>query len=135
MREFRRLLIGLSTAVWWPAYLGLVAYAARQAPWPRPLALLSAWVLVGLSLVGLAANLAPWFFRPGGWAEEVWQVPENVARQLLRAVTVLLVAAVLFLIPNDLLNRGMLAPDGRPISAPAVCRGLCLGFEVTVWGI
>ena len=46
----------------------------------------------------------------------------------------LLIPGVLLLWPEWLFSHGLIAPGGRPVSASALCRFLCLGFELTAWG-
>ena len=86
MRAFRSLLIGIGSSALWPVYLGLLAYTARQAPWPRSLAVPAATTLAILALAVLVMGLARWMLRPEGWAEATLQVPAAVTRQLRRAV-------------------------------------------------
>ena len=135
LRTLRGLSIGILAAALWPAYLGLVAYAARQAPWPRNVSVLSASVLAVAALAAFLVNLSRWVFRPGGWAETSLNTPPAVARQLYGAVWVLAAVVVLFLMPQWLLSRGVIAPGGRAVSASALCRLLILGFELTTWAI
>jgi potassium efflux system protein len=135
MRAFRTLLLGLGSTAIWPAYLLLAAYAARQAPWPRSSALASASILASLALASFVVNLAGWLLRPGGWAETAWQIPSSVAHQLQAAVLALVAAGVALLVPALLLSAGLIAPAGRPVSAPASCQILILAFEITVWAV
>ena len=81
MRAFRSLLIGIGSSALWPVYLGLLAYTARQAPWPRSLAVPAATTLAILALAVLVMGLARWMLRPEGWAEATLQVPAAVTRQ------------------------------------------------------
>ena len=135
LKTLRTLSIGIVSAAVWPAYIGLVAYAARQAPWPRYVSILSASVLTFAALAGFTIRLTRWAFRPGGWAEKSLGTPPAVARQMSRTIAVTTAAIVLFLVPQWLLSRGLIAPGGRAISASALCRLLILGFELTAWGI
>ncbi len=135
MRELKNLLISTLLAALWPSYLVLLAYTARQAPWPRNLGLVTSSTL---AVVGLAAFLINFFRRmlqPGGWVETVLRVPPNAARQLSRAAFSVIAAGVLLLWPEWLLLEGMILHAGRPISAPGLCRFLELGFGVMVWGV
>src|SRR4051812_16149666 len=134
MRSIKTFLLGLASAAIWPTYLGLFAYAARQAPWPRSFAIAGASVLLCLALAAFVAGLARGLLRAGGWAETILLVPATVTRQLRVALLVLVASGVLFLVPTMLLGFGLIAPAGRPVSAPALCQFLVLGFEVTVWG-
>jgi small-conductance mechanosensitive channel len=133
MRAFRSLVIGITSSAVWPGYLALAAYTARQAPWPRSGARGSAAVLASLAAAAFVVNLASWLFRPGGWAETVLRFPPAVTRQLDHAVRVLVAAAVLFLLPQGLLDNGLIAPAGRAIVAPALVQILGLGFLLTAW--
>jgi potassium efflux system protein len=135
MRALRTLLLGLGSTAIWPAYLLLMAYAARQAPWSRNYAIAGASVLACLALAALLANGSRRLLRPGGWAETHLGVPPLVTRQLNAALLVLVLAGVLLLIPAMLLSEGLIAPGGRPVSAPVSCRFLILGFEIVVWGV
>ena len=135
MRALRTLLLGLGAAAIWPTYLTLLAYAARQGPWPRSFAIASASVLASLALAAFVASLARVLLRPGGWAESTLLVPPPVARQFRVAMRALVLAGVLFLVPDMLLSQGLIAHGGRPVSAPASCRFLVLGFEITVCGV
>ena len=135
MRAIRSLLIVVGSSAPWPAYLGLLAYAARQGPWPRSIAVPASVTLLILALVVLVASLARWMLRRDGWAEATLQVPAEVTRQLRRAVLALAIPGMLLLWPESLLSWGLIAPGGRPVSASALCRLLCLGFELTAWGV
>ena len=84
MRALRTLLKGVASAMVWPAYLGLLAYAARVGPWPRAAGRPSAFVLLALALAAFLAGLNRFLFRPGGWAEDALRVPADVARQFRR---------------------------------------------------
>jgi small-conductance mechanosensitive channel len=133
LRELKRLLIGLASAATWPAYLLLVAFAAKVAPWPRDLAWPSCAVLLGLAGGLFVANAGRMAFRKRGWSEEVLRTPVEVNRQLRRVVLTLAIAGLVLLMPEVLLGRGLIAPGGRPISASALGRLLFLGFELTCW--
>jgi potassium efflux system protein len=132
MRTIRRLLCGLFCAAIWPGYLLLAAYAARQAPWPRSTAVALEMILAFLALSAFVINLVRWVCKPEGWAEAALGVPPGVTRQVRRASLALVAAFLTFLLPSWLLARGLIAPGGRPISAPGLVRVLVLGFEVLV---
>jgi small-conductance mechanosensitive channel len=131
----RAVLIGVGCSAIAPAYLGLVAYLARQGPWPRGLGLLSATALAVLSATGVATNLSRWPFRTSGWAEAVLGMPADVSRQVRRSILVVAAAGVLLLLPEWLLDCGLIAPGGRPVSAASLGRLLILGFELAVWAV
>lgn len=129
-RAIRSLLLGLTWAAIWPAYLVLVAQAARVAPWPRNLCILSSTVLHALALGLLVPGVLAWMTRRDGWTERFLGIPEPVGRQLCRTGRFLAAAAVVFLVPAYLLSSGEFAPGGRPIKAAAFCRLSILGFEL-----
>jgi potassium efflux system protein len=123
----------LAKAIIWPAYLFLLAYTARVAPWPRGVGILASAGCSVLAIAILAFDLVRWMARPSGWAERCFGVPRQVGRQFARAGNFLVVAALAFLFPAYLLNHNLIAPEGRPITAPAVGRILILGFELAAW--
>jgi potassium efflux system protein len=129
------LVLGLAWASVWPAYLVLVAQAARLAPWPRNLALLASTVLHGLAIGAFLPAVLSWLTHRDGWAERFLGIPAPVGRQICRAGRLLAAAAVICLVPAYLLSSGEFAPEGRPITAPVLCRFLILGLEVAVWAI
>ena len=133
MRSVKTLLLGLGAAIAWPAYLILLAYAARVGPWPRTAGRPAAFVLASLAAAGWAAGVSRFLFRPGGWAEEVLRIPAAAARQLRLGMRVLLGAAVVLLIPRALLDQGLIAPAENPVQAPEVCRLLEMAFGVVAW--
>ena len=132
MRTLRNLMIGVARSAVWPAYVALAAYAVRQAPLPKTLAQPAAVMLAAVALATLAANLVSRIFGPGGWAEVGLDMPPEVSRMARRALVALVAAQVIFLLPVWLLTQGLIAPGGRPVSAPTVVRGLILGFEAVV---
>ena len=132
-RAFRSLLLGLAWASIWPAYLVLLAQAVRLGPWPRNLGLLSSTLLYGLALAAFIPGVLAWMTRREGWTERFLGVPTPVGRQICRAGRFLAAAAVIFLVPVYLFSSGEFAPDGRPITAAAICRFLIQGFELSVW--
>jgi potassium efflux system protein len=135
MRGLRSLGIGLTAAAVWPSYLLLLAYLARQAPWPRTVGIPTSAALSGVAVAVLLHDLLRWLARPAGWVERYLEVPAAVARQLGRAGRFGVVAAVAFLLPVYLLEDGLIAWEGRPLTAPALSRLLILGFELAVWGM
>jgi potassium efflux system protein len=132
MRTLKVLATGVCGAAVWPGYLVLAAYAARQASWPRSVALPVSSLLAALALAVFAMGLIRWLLGPGGWATAGLAMPPEVARQLRAATGVLAVASVVLLWPCWVLTRGLLAPDGRPASAPDIVRVLVLGYEAVV---
>ena len=133
-RAFRSLFLGLAWASIWPAYLVLLAQAARLGPWPRNLGILASTALHGLAL-GVVHSRGP------GLADAARRLGRAVpgrprgrsAAQLCRAGRFLAAAAVVCLVPAYLLTHGEIAPDGRPITAAAISRFFILGFEICVW--
>ncbi len=55
-------------------------------------------------------------------------------RQVGRAGRFIVVAATIFLLPVYVFDHGLIAPEGRPVTAPSLSRLLILGFELVVWG-
>jgi small-conductance mechanosensitive channel len=135
MRTIRTLLIGVGGSAVWPAYLGLAAYAARQAPWSREVAFPASSALAIIAAAALAANLVRWLLGQGGWAETVLQTPPEVTRQVRRAALALVVVHAVFLVPYVLIARGLIVLSGRPVSAPSILRGLVLLYELCVLAV
>ncbi|MGO9466491.1 MAG: mechanosensitive ion channel domain-containing protein [Isosphaeraceae bacterium] len=133
MQALRSLALELLRAVIWPSYLLLAAYTARVAPWPRSLGTVVSACLSVLAIATLVSELLGWLAQPSGWAEHYLDVPRPVARQVGRASRFLIIAAVSLLFPVFLLTHGLIAPEGRPIAAPALGRILVLAFELVVW--
>jgi small-conductance mechanosensitive channel len=133
-RGFKRLIFGISGAALWPMYLGVAAYAARQAPWPRSVAFPASMLLAMIALAALVVNASYWFFGSSGPAKTVFDLPADVGRQARRTTSVLIVGAMICLLPAWLIARGLIAPDGRPIAAPALCRIAILTYELVVLG-
>lgn len=132
---FRGIVAGVGTAAVWPGYLGLLAYTARQAPWPRSVALPVSTTLSLLVPALLAGGLSRWLLRPGGWAEAVLKVSTAAACQVRRALVVLLVGGTPLLVLQWLLAEGLIAPGGRPVAASTFGRSLGLGFKLILWGV
>jgi potassium efflux system protein len=135
MRTLRTLLIGIGGAAIWPAYIGLAAYAARQAPWPRSLAVPIESALALLAVAALVANLVHWVLGASRWAEDIFGTTTEVNRQIRRAALALIAAHLVILLPAWLIARGLVTTGGRPVSAPTVVRGLTLAFELAVLAI
>ena len=133
MKELRRVLIGVASAMTWPIYILLLSYAAWAAPWPRDLAWPACMVLLSLSGSLLVANAGRMACRRDGWAEEVLLAPKAVTRQLRRVAVTIGVAGFVLLMPVFLVSEGLIAPGGRPIVASALGRMLVLGFELVCW--
>ncbi len=127
-------MLGILSSAIWPAYLLLLAYLARPAPWSRSMSILGCATLVGLSLALFLHDSIRWLARPSGWAERYAGIPGPVARQLGRAGRFLVAAAAVLLLPAYLIDHGLIAPDGRLLKAPELRRFLILGFELAVWG-
>jgi potassium efflux system protein len=134
MRGLRSLALGTAAAAIWPSYLLLLAYLARQAPWPRNLGILASATLVGLAMAELLRGFLKWLARPSGWAEHYLGMPAPVARQLGRAGRFAVAAAAGLLLPVYVLDQGLIAPEGRPLNGPVFSRFLILAFELALWG-
>jgi potassium-dependent mechanosensitive channel len=134
MRALRSFGLKLARAVLWPIYLMLLAYAARVAPWPRSLGILVSAILTAVAMALLAHDLLRWSVWPPAWADRGLDLPRPVARQLDRAGRFLVITALIFLLPVYLFDHELIAPAGRPVTAPALGRLLVIGFELLVWG-
>jgi potassium efflux system protein len=99
------------------------------------MSVLACAALVGVSLALFLHDFLKWLSRPSGWAECHLGIPRPLARQIGRAGRLLTVAAGLLLLPAFLIDRGLVAPDGRPLTAPSFSRLLILAFELAVWGV
>lgn len=131
----RVLLVGVSYSAVWPSYVGLLAYAVRQGPWPRSVALpIAAGFAIVVPLLFLA-GLLRWMLRPGGWAEVALSAPQDVPAQLRKSVPIVAALLVPLFVPRWLLDQGLIAPSGRPISASSLSRLLGLGIEVVLLGV
>ena len=135
MRTLKRIVIAIGLSSLWPAYFGLGAYAARQAPWPRSVAFPVSMALLMLTLATLAGSLVRRVFGPRGPAEEILGMPKEVTRQARRAGIALIVAQFVLLMPGWMIHQGFIAPEGRPIAAPTIFRILTLLFELTVLAV
>jgi potassium efflux system protein len=135
MRALRSLALGLARAAIWPLYLVLLAYAARLAPWPRSPGILVSALATGVAIAIAAHELLRWLTWPSGWPERYLGVPQAVARQLGLPARFLVVAGVALLTPVYLFDHGLIAPEGKPVTAPALGRLLVLGFELVSWGV
>ena len=59
---------------------------------------------------------------PREWPTHGLGLPASVARQLDRAGRFLVIVAMVFLLPVYLFDHELIAPEGRPITAPALGR-------------
>ncbi len=135
MRVIKVILLGVLEALIWPLYLVLAAYTARVGPWPRGLGALASAMLSTLALGVLVFELIRLATRPEGWLAKDLDLPVPVARQLGRVGRFTVAAAVLLLAPVYLIDHGLIAPEGRAVSAPTLARVLVIGFELAVWFI
>jgi len=135
MRTLKRILIGVALSSLWPLYFGLAAYAARQAPWPRSVALPVSTLLVMLALATLSGSLVRRIFGAHGPAEEIFGMPPDVTRQIRRALVTLIVASITMLLPGWMIHHGYIVPEGRPIAAPTLFRLSILFFELTALAV
>jgi small-conductance mechanosensitive channel len=81
----------------------------------------------------LISSLLRTLFRKDGWLQGAFELPLDVVRQLRRGKLALLISAYAFLIPEELLTRGLITPAGRTLTVPTICHLLIIGFEITVW--
>jgi potassium efflux system protein len=133
MQILRRLTITLARAAIWPAYLLLLAYAARVAPWPRSLGILVSAVLTATAIATLIDDLLRWLVSPPAGVERSFDLPRPVARQLDRVGRFLVLGALALMLPVYLFRHELIAPEGRPVTAPALGRLLFFAYELLVW--
>jgi potassium-dependent mechanosensitive channel len=133
MRALRSGALKLARAAIWPLYLVLLAYAARVGPWPRSLGILVSAALTAAAMAILVDDLLRWLVWSSAWSERRLHLPQAAARQLDHAGRFLVVAAVVFLLPVYLFDHELIAPEGRPVTAPAFGRLLLIGYELLVW--
>jgi potassium-dependent mechanosensitive channel len=133
MRALRSGALKLARAAIWPLYLVLLAYAARVGPWPRSLGILVSAAVTAAAMAILVDDLLRWLVWSSAWSERRLHLPQAAARQLDHAGRFLVVAAVVFLLPVYLFDHELIAPEGRPVTAPAFGRLLLIGYEVLVW--
>jgi small-conductance mechanosensitive channel len=129
----RSILLHVGVSSLWPLYVFLWAYAARMAPWPRSTARPVAFadgVLAGALFIAALARFA---FGPGGFAEGLLRIPTPCARQIRIAIWTLTGAALVFLLPDWLLQRGLIIFDARPVSSPVLGRMFLLTYEIVAW--
>ena len=134
-RSLRILIWGLVSSAFWPSYGLLLAHAAHMGPWPRSLGRPLWFAIAALSIAAFAKSLARFAFRPGGWFETFLDAPEGVGKQARRLSYSLIIAGLVLLLPKVMLERGLLSPAERSVSAPAICRVLGLTFEIVAWGV
>ena len=133
MRSLKSLLALVAASALWPGYLCLAAFASRLGPWPRGPATFASAALQGCAAASFLMSIAMRLLAEEGWAERVLGMPRSVSKQL-RALTGLIgCAAILFLIPNDLLARGTLIWRERPVPALEIRRLLVMMFEVAAF--
>lgn len=131
----RGVLVSIAYSAILPSFIGLIAYTARQAPWPRTVAVPVSHGLAMLAPPAFIAGLVRWMLRPRGWAEGTLKVPADVTAQFRQTVIALVGAGIPLLLPSWLLSQGLLTPDGKSVSSGALGRLLGLGFHVIVLGV
>lgn len=132
MRNLKEFVLEIARASLWPTYVVVLGYAARVGPWPRSLAQPASFVLTAFAITFWVARLARVLLRPAGWVEEFTRLPADVTRQIRRAATALMIAAAVCLIPQQLLVRGLISGDARPLLTPLSARLLAIGFEASI---
>ncbi|HEV3122207.1 MAG TPA: small-conductance mechanosensitive channel, partial [Isosphaeraceae bacterium] len=133
MKALRTLLFGIGYSAIWPLYLVMLASATRAGPWPGSVSRPLRFVLMAAAGALFAGSLARLVFRKGGWAETALRMPREVARHLGRSIIALIIAALVLLVPEALLELGLVAPAGRPITVIELGRLMHLAFEVVIW--
>jgi potassium efflux system protein len=132
MRALRALTQCVVIAAIWPLYLVLLAYVARVGPWPKSPGILASAILSGVAIALFVHDAIRWLTMPAGVIVQILGVPENVSREIGRCGRFLAISAAALLLPAYLFDHGLIAPEGRPLSAPAIVRLLAVGFELCV---
>ena len=133
MQPLQSMALGLFRAATWPLYLILLAYTSRVGPWPRSLGILVSAVLTGWAIAIFVHDVLRWLTGPSGWPDRNLGVPRAVMRQLGSTGRFVVAIAVALLLPVYLFDHELIAPEGKPITAPALSRLLVLAFELLVW--
>ena len=118
MNVLQSLTLKLIRASLWPLYFLLLAYAARLAPWPRSLGILVSALLTAAAIGLFVHDMLRWLVWPSADLERLLNIPQPVARQLDHTGRFLLVAAFLSLLPLYIFDHELIAPEGRPFTAP-----------------
>ncbi len=134
MKVLQALTLKLARASLWPLYFLLLAYAARVAPWPRSLGILVSALLTAAAIGFFVHDMLRWLVWPSVNPDRLFKVPQPVARQLDHTGRFLVVAAFLSLLPVYIFDHELIAPEGRPFTAPSLGRLLVIAYELLVWG-
>jgi small-conductance mechanosensitive channel len=134
MNVLQSLTLKLIRASLWPLYFLLLAYAARLAPTPRSLGILVSALLTATAIGLFVQDMIRWLVWPSADPERLLNIPKPVARQLDRTGRFLLVAASFSLLPLYIFDHELIAPEGRPFTAPSLGRLLVIAYELLVWG-
>jgi potassium efflux system protein len=133
MKALRTLLIGIASSALWPLYLGLLSALVRSGPWPLSVARPLGFICTAFALALFLVNLARTMFHRQGWAVSALGVPDEVAYHLGRSLLAVIITAMVFLAPEELLTRGLVIYGGKPITVIVLARLLHLAFELSVW--
>jgi small-conductance mechanosensitive channel len=134
MNLLQALTLKLARASLWPLYFLLLAYVARVAPWPRSLGILVSALLTAAAIGIFIHDMLRWLVWPSAESERLFKIPQPVARQLDHAGRFLVLAALLSLMPVYIFDHELIAPEGRPFTAPSLGRLLIIVYELLVWG-
>jgi small-conductance mechanosensitive channel len=134
MKVLQALTLKLARASLWPLYFLLLAYTARVAPWPRSLGILASALLTATAIGFFVHDMLRWLVWPSADLDRLFNVPQPVARQLDHAGRFLVWAAFLSLMPVYIFDHELIAPEGRPFTAPSLGRLLIIVYELLVWG-
>ena len=134
MKALIALALKLARASLWPLYFLLLAFAARSAPWPRSLGILVSALLTALAIGFFVHDMLRWLVWSSANQERLLNIPAPVARQLYQAGRFLLLAALFSLLPVYLFDHELIAPEGRPFTAPSLARLLVVACELLLWG-
>ncbi len=133
MRGLRSRALLLARAAIWPLYLILLAYAARVGPWPRSVGILASALVTAFAMTLLVFDLLRSMVGASAVPGAPLPISQTAARQLEGAGRFLVVAALVFVLPVYLFDNDLIAPEGRPVAAPALGRLLAIGYELVVW--
>jgi hypothetical protein len=134
MKAVQILAFKLARASLWPSYFLLLAYAARVGPWPRSLGILVSAILTTAAIGVFIHEMLRLLTWPLDGSKHLLSVPLGVGRQLERAGRFLVIAAFFSLLPAYVFDHELIAPEGRPLTAPALGRLLVIAYELLVWG-
>ena len=134
MKLLQILTLKLARASLWPLYFLLLAYAARVSPWPRSMGMLISALLTTAAIGFFVRDMLGWLVWFRTEPDRLFGFPQRVALQLDHTGRFLMMAALFSLMPVYLFDHQLIAPEGRPFTAPSLGRLLIIMYELIVWG-